>query len=261
MVLASLNSLFPAFVGSNDRTYVDTCTHRLGAQCRRSSCSLSTSESFIPSSWYASRPRSSARSPSLTFASNFGSWYHSYASSAAQRRRPRTKPHKQHLLLLCHALHAADNRASPPSSPLRPGHGLTNAPQGMYPTAVIVLVALQKSQLDHHFTYPSCPTSHSHSGVEGASLPFSARTGTLGATYASSSSTEPPSLAHAGRTRAHGQEPGVKARARAEAQVIALLDVKRAMTNTTNVTGAGDSVWETTEDKDGECEEGFGLAK
>ena len=43
----------------------------------------------------------------------------------------------------------------------------------MYPTAVIVLVALQKSHLDHQFTYP--PTTHEHpSEIE--SLPFTVKT-------------------------------------------------------------------------------------
>ncbi|RPD57859.1 hypothetical protein L227DRAFT_613256 [Lentinus tigrinus ALCF2SS1-6] len=37
---------------------------------------------------------------------------------------------------------------------------------GMYPTTVIVLVALQKSQLDHQFTYPPAMDSNKHS------LPF-----------------------------------------------------------------------------------------
>ena len=43
----------------------------------------------------------------------------------------------------------------------------------MYPTAVIVLVALQKSHLEHQLTYP--PTAHEHpSEIE--SLPFTVKT-------------------------------------------------------------------------------------
>ncbi|TBU27851.1 hypothetical protein BD311DRAFT_759427 [Dichomitus squalens] len=43
---------------------------------------------------------------------------------------------------------------------------------GMYPTALIVLVALQKSHLDHQFTYP--PTTHDRSS-EIESLPFTVK--------------------------------------------------------------------------------------
>ncbi|KAI0740870.1 hypothetical protein C8Q76DRAFT_765465 [Earliella scabrosa] len=48
---------------------------------------------------------------------------------------------------------------------------------GMYPTAIIVLVALQKSHLDHQFTYPPPPAS------ETDSLPFTVNV--QDATYAS----------------------------------------------------------------------------
>ena len=71
----------------------------------------------------------------------------------------------------------------------------------MYPTAIIVVVALQKSHLDHQFTYPTVQVS------EGDTLPFTANA--QNAPYASAST---------GLDK-HQSGP--------HAQIIALHDVKR----------------------------------
>ncbi|RPD57863.1 hypothetical protein L226DRAFT_540174 [Lentinus tigrinus ALCF2SS1-7] len=101
---------------------------------------------------------------------------------------------------------------------------------GMYPTAVIVLVALQKSQLDHQFTYPPAMDSDEHS------LPFTVNV-PHGAT-----STDFDKQAYS-----------------SDAQIVALrdVDVKRSQ-NSGSSSGRGEygSQWE----KETQQSEGVGLA-
>ncbi len=105
----------------------------------------------------------------------------------------------------------------------------------MYPTAIIVIVALQKSHLEHQFTYPTAPAS------EEDSLPFA-----VNAQNAPYTSTSTGLDKHVGGPHA---------------QIIALHDVGRKHTTSTGTAGGEEYTAGWEEDKDVEMVRVVGLAQ